>query len=143
MLLSPANDTHKEECFNRNRHPDFTYLHLALCSLGCFCWFGFKLYHVWMVELYHVWGWCWKRKEAGQKVSSNRTGYNSHRARSKIFPLTYESLHVWSRDLSEAISYHCFLLSLHPLPHSGSFAGCYNGFLSGSFRVSAQMSPSP
>ena len=50
MLLSPANDTHKEECFNRNRHPDFTYLHLALCSLGCFCWFGFKLYHVWTVE---------------------------------------------------------------------------------------------
>lgn len=56
MLLSPANDTHKEECFNRNRHPDSTYLHLALCSLGCFCWFGFKLYHVWMVELYTMSG---------------------------------------------------------------------------------------
>ena len=36
MLLSPANDTYKEECLNRKRHPDFNCLHSGLFSVILF-----------------------------------------------------------------------------------------------------------
>lgn len=52
-------------------------------------------------------------KETERKKSQITLGYNSHRRKSKLFPLACEMLQIWSHDLSDGISYYCPLLSLH------------------------------